>query len=197
MKWLSAEYSAEEAVEHGAEQEHAAALERLLVERDGDLDAARRADAAALADAAHDRPAVDAADAADPRSVTLSVRSANSDRISRSASALRPAPRSTRPRWLRLSMLMSRQATAPVWAVSLRLRSCATTGSRGGVGPATQTTSSVDVVEQAEIGAALADRQVLGQVPVGAQRAHAQLGDAAVVVDAGGLASEMNMSVPV
>ena len=52
-------------------------------------------------------------------------------------------------------MLMSRQVTVPRLAVSLRLRSCATTGSRGGVGPATQTTSSVDVVEQAEVRAAL------------------------------------------
>ena len=85
-------------------------------------------------------------------------------------------------------MLMSRQVTAPVWAVSLRLRSWPTTGPRGGVGPATQTHVERHVVEQPEIGAAFADRQMLGQMPVGAQRAHAQLGDAVIVLDAGRLA---------
>ena len=40
-----------------------------------------------------------------------------------------------------------------------------------------------DVVEQAEIGAALADRQMLGQMPVRAERAHAELGDGACTVD--------------
>src|SRR5438034_8001192 len=53
-------------IQHGAQQEHAGALEGLLVDRNGNLDAARGADAAALADAAHDRPAVDAAHAANP-----------------------------------------------------------------------------------------------------------------------------------
>src|SRR5262245_33594600 len=55
----------EEPVEHGAEEENAGALERLLVDRHGDLDTARRPDAAALANAAYDRPAVDVANAAD------------------------------------------------------------------------------------------------------------------------------------
>src|SRR5215510_1877348 len=77
------------------------------------------------------------------RSVALSARSPNIPSISRTASPPFPAPRSTRPSWLRLSMLMSRQATAPVWATSDRLRCCDTTGSRGLVGPATQITSSV------------------------------------------------------
>ena len=39
------------------------------------------------------------------------------------------------------------------------------------------------VVEQPEIGAALADRQVLGQVPVRAECAHAELGDLGLVVE--------------
>src|SRR5262249_54916957 len=56
----------EESIEHGAEEENAGALERLLVDRYRDLDAARCPDAAALANAAHDRPAVDVANAADP-----------------------------------------------------------------------------------------------------------------------------------
>src|SRR5260370_28981272 len=55
----------EESVEHGAEDENAGALERLLVDRHRDLDAARCTDAAALANAAYDRPAVDVANAAD------------------------------------------------------------------------------------------------------------------------------------
>src|SRR5262245_22388177 len=74
------------------------------------------------------------------RSVGPSAASPNIPSISRTAS---PPLRSTRPSWLRLSMLMSRQATAPVWATSDRLRCCDTTGSRGLVGPATQITSSV------------------------------------------------------
>src|SRR5215470_9245759 len=55
----------EESVEHGTEEENAGALERLLVDCHCDLDAARCPDAAALANAAHDRPAVDVANAAD------------------------------------------------------------------------------------------------------------------------------------
>ena len=96
-------------------------------------------------------------------------------------------------------MLMSRQVTTPVLAPSRsRPRSCATIGSRGGVGPATQATSSDDVVEQPEIGAALADRQMLGQVPVGAQRAHAELRDRRRRRSTPpARSSEMNMSVPV
>ena len=39
-----------------------------------------------------------------------------------------------------------------------------------------------DIVEQAEIRAALPDRQMLGQVPVRAQRPHAQLGNRRLVV---------------
>src|SRR5262245_53634397 len=54
-----------EAVEDGPEQEGAAALERLLVERHSDFDATPGADAGALAHAANDGAAVDAADAPD------------------------------------------------------------------------------------------------------------------------------------
>ena len=54
------------------------------------------------------------------------------------------------------------------------------------------------VVEQAEIGAALADRQMLGQMPVRAQRAHAEFDDADFVRRfRPARRSEMNMSVPV
>src|SRR3954454_3172191 len=53
------------AIEHGAEQKCAGAFERLLVNRHGDLDAARDPDAAALADPPYDRSAVDVADASD------------------------------------------------------------------------------------------------------------------------------------
>ena len=45
-----------------------------------------------------------------------------------------------------------------------------------------------EIVEQTKIGAADADRQMLGQVPVRAQRAHAQFGDRGVVVGAAELA---------
>src|SRR5260221_1905483 len=55
----------EESVEHGTEEENAGALERLLVDRHRDLDAARCPDAAALANPAYDRPAIDVANAAD------------------------------------------------------------------------------------------------------------------------------------
>ena len=55
------------------------------------------------------------------------------DRTSRNAAAFLPLPRSIRPRWFMLSMLSSRQVTVPRLVVSLRLRSCDTTGSRGGV----------------------------------------------------------------
>src|SRR5216683_185248 len=54
-----------EPVEHRAEQEDAGALQRPFVNRHRDLDAARRPDAAALANAAYNRPAVDIANAAD------------------------------------------------------------------------------------------------------------------------------------
>ena len=74
----------EKAFQHGAEQKHAAAFERLLVERDRDLPVPRAAPLpSALADASHDRPAVDAADAADLAFGRVVGRSANSDSISR------------------------------------------------------------------------------------------------------------------
>ena len=77
------------------------------------------------------------------RSVAPSARSANSISVSRSATAPSSAPRSTRPRWLRLSMLMSRQATSPVEAVSVLPTIAVIGGSRGRVGPARQRISSV------------------------------------------------------
>src|SRR5215212_1861518 len=55
----------EEAIENGAQQERAAAFEGLFVERDGDLDAARRRAAAGAVHPAYHRCAVDAAHAAD------------------------------------------------------------------------------------------------------------------------------------
>ncbi len=55
----------EEAIEHGAEEKYAGAFERLLVNRDGDLDSACDPDAAALADAPHDGPAIDVTDSTD------------------------------------------------------------------------------------------------------------------------------------
>jgi len=54
-----------EAIEHGAEQKGAGAFERLLVDADGDLDPARDSHTAALANAPHDRPAVDVTDPPD------------------------------------------------------------------------------------------------------------------------------------
>src|SRR5712672_4817862 len=54
-----------EAIEHGAEEERARALKRLLVDGDRDLDSARDPYAAALADTPHDRPAIDVTNAAD------------------------------------------------------------------------------------------------------------------------------------
>ncbi len=74
-------------------------------------------------------------------------------------------------------MLMRRQVTAPVWAVSVRLREL-----RDDRLPRRRRAGEADdveggVVEEAEIGAAFADRQVLRQVPVRAERAHAELGD--------------------
>src|SRR4029079_5755613 len=54
-----------ETVEHRAQQENAGALEGFFVDRYCNFYAARSPDPAALAYAAHDRPAVDAANAAD------------------------------------------------------------------------------------------------------------------------------------
>ena len=152
--------------------------------RDGDLDAARRADAGALCGRGG-RPA-GCRRCALPRilrSVALSDRSANSDRISRSAWPFWPAPRSTRPRWLRLSMLISRQVTAPVCAVSRAAAQLPHDRLARRRRPGDADDVERDVVEQAEIGAALADRQMLGQVAVGAERAHAELGDVRLVAD--------------
>ena len=41
-----------------------------------------------------------------------------------------------------------------------------------------------EIVDQAKIRAADADRQMLGQMPVGAQRPHAEFGDRAIIVGA-------------
>ena len=81
-------------------------------------------------------------------------------------------------------MLISRQVTAPVLRrLRARLRSCADDRLARRRRPGDADDVERDVVEQAEIGAALADRQMLGQVAVGAERAHAELGDRPVVVD--------------
>src|SRR3954447_8846600 len=55
----------EKSIEHRPKQEYACALECLLVDRHRDLDAARRADTRTLTDPAHDRTAVDVANASD------------------------------------------------------------------------------------------------------------------------------------
>ncbi len=45
-----------------------------------------------------------------------------------------------------------------------------------------------EIVDQPEIGSANPDRQMLGEMPIGAQRAHAQFGNRVLVVDAAELA---------
>ena len=85
-------------------------------------------------------------------------------------------------------MLIRLQVTVPVCAVSLRLRSCLMTGSRGGVGPATQTRSSVKSSTSLKSAPPDPDRQVFGEVPIGAQGPHAQFGDRVVVVGSAELA---------
>ena len=75
-------------------------------------------------------------------------------------------------------MLMRRQATSPVDASSPLPSIEVSAGSSGVVGPPTQLSSSSDVVEEAEVGAALADRKVRGEMPVGAERIDTELGDA-------------------
>src|SRR5260370_4202385 len=62
---VEAQIDREKAAEQGDEDENAGAQERRLVDRRRDLDAARCPDAAALANAAYDQPAVDVANAAD------------------------------------------------------------------------------------------------------------------------------------
>ena len=71
-------------------------------------------------------------------------------------------------------MLINRHVTMPMLAISLRLRICDTTGSRGRVGPGDANQGQRRIVQQPEVGAALADRQMLREMTIGAQRAHAE-----------------------
>ena len=133
----------EEAVEDRAEQKRARPLERLLLEQ------RRRFRGRA-------RPRRPAAAAAGARSAARrrcarrgSCGRSRCRRGRRTGSASRAAPcapsppaRSTRPRWLRLSMLTRRQATSPVEASSPLPAIAVSGGSRGRVGPATQRRSS-------------------------------------------------------
>jgi len=86
--------------------------------------------------------------------------------------------------------------TVPVCAVSLRLRSCLIIGSRGGVACDADEFEGI-VVDQPEIGAAYPDRQVLGQMPIRAKGAYAELSDRVWSSMPPNSLSEMNMSVPV
>ena len=58
---------------------------------------------------------------------------------------------------IQASMLISRQVTTPVEAVSPRLRSWVTTGSRGGVGPINAKDFQLRVGDELKIGCAATD----------------------------------------
>ena len=198
MKWLNPEYSAKKRSSTAPSRNTPLPSNAFSSSVIGDLQAARGAAAGALADPPHDRAAVDAAHAADLAFGGARRQVGEQRQHLPQRAAFLPAPRSTSPRWLRLSILISRQVTTPMLAISLRLRICDTTGSRGGVGPATQTRSS-DVSSSNRKSAPLcADRQVLGEMPVGTQRAHAEFdGRLPAPFSSAGSSSEMNMSVPV
>ena len=106
----------EEAVEHGAEQKSARALEGPSFQDDRDLKPARRGCARRLTQAPHDRARRDAAHAAN-LGVGRGVGEIGeqNQRLAKRRGAV-VGRRSTSPKWLRLSMLMRRQATSPVEA---------------------------------------------------------------------------------
>jgi hypothetical protein len=87
--------------------------------------------------------------------------------------------------------LINRHVTMPTLEISLQLRICDTTGSRR-VGPAMQT--SVTRRPAAEVGR-LADRQMLREMTIGTERAHAEF-DGRFARSITRFSSEMNMSVP-
>ena len=121
------------------------------------------------------------------RSVKTSERSAKSASTSRRPAALSALAGSERPRWLSARKLMSRHITGPGW---LRLALLAVgvdhrVARRGRSGDAAHVESGV--VDQLEVGTAIANRQLLGEVPVRDQRANAQLLDAFGILDAAGL----------
>ena len=85
-------------------------------------------------------------------------------------------------------MLTRRQVTVPVCAVSLRLRNCGDDRL-----PRWRRTGNAHevqrrIIDQTKICAAGADRQMLGQMAIGAQCPHAQFGDRGIIVAAAKLA---------
>ena len=185
---IEARIFGEEPIEHGAEQEDAGTFERLLVDRHGDLDPACGPDAAALAEATHDRPAVDIADATNAAfgSDVGHLREHRQRFAQRLSIATGAALDQT-------EMVGAKQVDEPPGdrAGMCRLAAAAQLRDdrlawRRRAGDANEIER--EIVDQAKIGSAGPDRQMLGQVPIRAQRPHAQLGDGGVVVGAAELA---------
>ena len=131
---------AKELVENRAEEEGPRPFKGFVVERQGDFDATSRTDTALPAQSADHRPAFDRKNTAKPP-FDRAIRKIGERRqylAQCSGTVTRAA--FNEAQMIEFSKLSNRQATTPVCAISVRLRSCATTGSRGGVGPATHET---------------------------------------------------------
>ena len=104
----------EEPVEDRAEEKRPGSFEGLLLEYDGDLEAPGRGGALGLPQTPDDRTRADAAHTADLAVGRAVSEVGEQDERFPQARSRRLRQRSTRPRWLRLSMLTRRQATSPV-----------------------------------------------------------------------------------
>ena len=171
----------EEPVEHRAEKEDAAALEGLARSRSTVISIPRAAPTPlSWRNAAHDRRLSRLRTPRILPSVALSERSANE----RSSLAQRLPP-SSGAAVDQAEMIEAQKVDQPpgdragMASVSCRLRAQPDHRLARAVGPADALHIELDVVEEAEVGAALAHRQLLGQMPVGAERADAKLGDRA------------------
>src|SRR5665213_4066383 len=155
-------------VQHGAEQKDACAFKCLLVYCHRNLCAARRADAAALADTAYDRPAVDAAYAPDPSLGDTVGQFAEHRQHFPQSLGVAPATALNKAEMVGAKHVYEtpghstcmRHFTAAAHLADHRL------SGEGRADDAAQIER--DIVNQAKIGAADTDGQLLGEMPVGA-----------------------------
>src|SRR5271166_5496401 len=182
---IKARIFAIEAVEDGADQEYAAALEGLLVDRHGHFDAARDADAAGLANAADDRPAVDAAQSANaPFGGAVGKIGEHRNGL---AQGLRVAPGAALDEAEMIEAQQIDEAPGDFARIGRFAAAAQLSDDRLARARRSGDAMKVDrrIVDEAKISAALSDRQELGQVAIGAERGDAELSHLTVFVDAG------------